>query len=263
MSACNIESSNLRFAKGEMKYLDFQHFLDDTYLSLHNRFKDKDEFMEYYNSFGSNEIKNEFLRIGTNYLFFVKNGNWCVDVPRSDKSIKYFNNSYKLIGIIGLIESLSGEKFRDFHEWLCMKKNSLEFPINSKEILRDHYKNYKKEHGSIKKCLGFFEALSESTKKEIYKLIVIDNKEIDNIKIFVEMLYAARSKFAHESSMTLEICDLFHFGKHNGQIVLWREFKLKYLLAIFEEGIIIHFNEYATKKIHSQVFKADSRRLAV
>lgn len=48
------------------------------------------------------------------------------------------------------------------------------------------------------------------------------------------MLYAARSEFAHESSMSLEIGDWFHYGEHKGKRVFWRKFKLKYLLAIFE-----------------------------
>lgn len=246
-----------------MKYLDSPHFLDDTYLSLKERFRDHDEFIEYYNSFGSDKIKDEFLRIGTSYLFFVKNGNWRVDVPRSNPDIEYFNNSYKLIGIIGLIESLSNEKFRDFHSWLVMKKNKIGFPIASKETLNSHYQQYKKEHGAIKKCLSFFESLSEPTKTEIYKLIKIGDKDIDNIKIFVEMLYAARSEFAHESSMSLEIGDWFHYGQHKGNRVFWRKFKMKYLLAIFEEGVIIHFNKYSTKKLHNESFKADSLRLAV
>jgi hypothetical protein len=241
-----------------MKYLDCPEFLDDTFRSLKDKFIDHDEFVEYYNSLENDSAKNDFLRIGTSYIFFVKNGNWLVDVPRSNPDIEYFNNSYKLIGIIGLIESLSDEKYRDFHTWLVMKKNKIEFPIANKEILNNHYQNYKKEHGSIKKCLSFFENLSEQTKKEIYKLIKIGENDIDNIKVFVEMLYAARSEFAHESSMLLEIGDWFHYGQHNGKEVFWRKFKLKYLLAIFEEGVITHFNKYAGKKLLNKAFKADS-----
>ena len=246
-----------------MKYLDDPHFLYDTYRSLKDWFKDYDEFIQYYNSLESDEAKNEFLRIGNSYLFFVKNGNWVVDVPRSNPDIDYFNNSYKLIGVIGLIESLSNEKYRDFHEWIVMRKNKIEFPIPNKAVLNTHYQNHKKEHGTIKKCLGFFENLSDQTKREIYKLIKIGDDDIDNIKIFVEMLYAARSEFAHESSMSLEIGDWFHFGQHKGKKVFWRQFKLKYLLAIFEEGVIFHFNKYTNRKLHIKGFKADSRRLAV
>jgi len=246
-----------------MKYLDDTTYLDDTFRSLKERFKNYEEFIEYYNSLESDFIKNEFLRVGSSYLFFVKNGNWHVDVPRSDEDIDYFNNSYKLIGVIGLVESLSEEKHRDFHTWLVMNKNKIEFPIESKKILEEHYKNYKKEHGAIKKCIGFFQNLSEPTKHEIYKLIKIGDEQIDNIKVFVEMLYAVRSEFAHESSMSLEIGDWFHFGEHNGKMVLWRKFKLKYLQKIFEEGVIHHFNKYTENKLHNEPFKADSRRLVV
>lgn len=139
-----------------MKYLDCTHFLDDTYRSLKERFKDHDEFIQYYNSIEADEAKNEFLRIGTNYLFFVKNGNWLVDVPRSNPDVDYFNNSYELIGVIGLIESLSNEKFLDFHDWIVMRRNKIEFPIASKEVLNKHYQDYKKEHGAIKKLPWLF-----------------------------------------------------------------------------------------------------------
>lgn len=245
-----------------MKYIDQPEFLDDTYRSLSNMFKSYDEFINYYNSFKEDSVKDEFLRVGTSYLFFVKNGNWHIEVPRSNEVIEYFNNSYKLIGIIGLIESLSEEKYKDFHTWLVMKKNRIEFPIENKEALSKHYQNYKKEHGAIKKCLTFFETLSEFTKNEIYKLIKIDSEDIDNIKIFVEMLYCARSEFAHESSMSLEIGDWFHFGQLNGKKVLWRKFKMKYLLAIFEEGLINHFNKYTEITLNNRTFKADSLRLS-
>lgn len=244
-----------------MKYLDDTNYLDDTFKSLEERFKDYEEFIYYYNSLESDFIKNEFLRVGSSYLFFVKNGNWHVDVPRSDEIISYFNNSYKLIGIIGLVESLSEEKYRDFYTWLIMKKNKIDFPIESKNILEEHYKKYKKEYGAIKKCIGFFENLTEPSKNEIFKLIQIGDEQIDNMKIFVEMLYKVRSEFAHESSMSLEIGDWFHIGKHKGKTVLWRKFKIEYLQKIFEEGVIQHFNKYTKNKLHNQPFKADSRRL--
>jgi hypothetical protein len=144
-----------------------------------------------------------------------------------------------------------------------MNKNKIEFPIANKEILNKHFQNYKKEHGSIKKCLTFFENLSEPTKKEIYKLIKIGEEDIDNIRVFVEMLYAARSEFAHECYMSLEIGDWYHYGQYNGKRVFWKKFKLKYLLTIFEEGVIFHFNQYAGKKLHNKAFKADSQRLTV
>lgn len=245
------------------KYCDVPEYIDDTFRSLKSRFKDRDEFVEFYNSLEDDSVKNDFLRIGSSYLFFVKNGFWHVNVPRSNEIIEYFNNSYKLIATIGLIESLSSEKFRDFHTWLVMRKNNVKFPIENKETLHEHYKKYKMEHGAIKKCISFFEGLSESTKNEIYKLIKIQSDHIDNIKTFVEMLYAARSQFAHESSMSLEIGDWYHLGNHDGKAVLWRRFKLKYLLAIFEEGVIAHFEKFSDKKLHNKSFEADSLKPTV
>jgi hypothetical protein len=41
-----------------------------------------------------------------------------------------------------------------------------------------------------------------------------------------------------------------HLDKYRGKTVVWRGFKLEYLLQIFEEGLISHFSNYSNIGIH-------------
>ncbi len=234
------------------KYCDVPEYLDDAYRALKENFKNYDEFENFYSGMHDDDIKNEFLRVSSSYLFFVKNGQWHVDVPRSNPVIDYFSNSFKLVAILAIIESMSSEKHIDFFEWLVKKKNKIPFPIENKSTLQNHYNCYKTDYGSIKKCKKFFEGLTEKTKNEICQLITIDQNPIESIEIFVELLYKSRSEFAHATDISIEIGNWMHFGKYKKKMAVWRHFRLEYLLEIFEEGLISHFNNHSNIKIHNK-----------
>lgn len=238
----------------EYKHCDVPEYLDDAYRALKENFKNYDEFKSFYDAFQSDEIKDEFLRVSSSYLFFVKNGQWHVDVPRSNPVIDYFSNSFKLVALLAIIESLSNEKFIDFFEWLVRREKKIPFPIENKSTLQKHYNSYKKDYGSIRRCKSFFEALSEESKIEICKLITIDGKPLDSIEIFVELIYKSRSEFAHSTDISIEMGDWFHLGKYKEKTVVWKKFKFEYLLQIFEEGLITHFNKHSKTKIHNLSF---------
>ncbi|MBU0968411.1 MAG: hypothetical protein KKA54_18765 [Proteobacteria bacterium] len=238
----------------KLKYCDVHEFIDDSYRALKDRFKNYDEFESFYHGLENDSVKDEFLRVSSSYLFFVKNGQWHVEVPRSDPVIEYFSNSFKLVAILAIIESLSNQKHIDFFEWLVKKQNGIQFPIENKSTLQEHYKNYKKDYGSIKSCKLFFKELSEITKKEICKLITIDGQPLESVDIFVELLYKSRSEFAHSTDISIEIGNWFHLGKYKNKKVFWRQFKIGYLLTIIEEGLIAHFNKHSKIKIHNQPF---------
>jgi hypothetical protein len=239
----------------EYRYCDVPEFLDDAYRALQDNFKNYDEFKSFYDGFQSDEIKDEFLRVSSSYLFFVKNGQWHVDVPRSNPVIDYFSNSFKLVALLAIIESLSSEKFIDFFEWLVRRANKIPFPIENKSTLQKHYNSYKKDYGAIRRCKGFFEALSEESKIEICKLITIDGKPLDSIEIFVELIYKSRSEFTHSTDISIEMGDWLHLGKYKEKTVLWKKFKFEYLLQIFEEGLVTHFNKHSKIKIHNLSFR--------
>jgi len=82
----------------------------------------------YYSQLQSDDDKNEFLRASVAYLFFVKHGDWEIRVPSSERVVDYVTNSFKLVALISIIESLSNERFVDFDQWL--KKQSDVYPIS-------------------------------------------------------------------------------------------------------------------------------------
>jgi len=96
--------------------------------ALSSQFRDASAFDAFYAAL-TDEQKDEFLRVGSSYLFLVKQGNWHVEVEGSNPVIDYFTNSFKLVSLFSLIESLSSEKHRDFYEWLGHVGEEI-FPIS-------------------------------------------------------------------------------------------------------------------------------------
>ena len=74
------------------KYLDDQTFKNDTYEALSSQFQDLRQFEAFYSNLKDDKTKDNFLRVGTAYLFFVKCGDWHVNVVRSNQVIDYFTN---------------------------------------------------------------------------------------------------------------------------------------------------------------------------
>lgn len=224
-----------------LKYLDNESvFKDDAYLAFKANFQTQREFVDFYDKLKNDEAKNNFLRAGTTYLFFVKNGDWKVDVPRSNSLIEYFTNSFKLVALMAIIESLSNEKFEDFYQWI--KKEPSNFPIADKRELENLYKNYKNDYGSIKKCKAFFSSLSQPMQVELCKCVTLDGKPLQSIELFANLLYRVRSNFAHEVGTTT-IFSGNHIAKYNNKVVCWK-LKIDRLLEIFEIGVISFFRKY-------------------
>jgi hypothetical protein len=118
------------------RYLDDQIFKNDTYQALSSQFEDEKHFEKFYSSLKDDKTKDEFLRIGTAYLFFVKCGDWHVNVERSNPVIEYFTNSFKLVSLLAVAESVDKKRYIDFFEWLNKKKNKQLFPIENREDLK-------------------------------------------------------------------------------------------------------------------------------
>jgi len=228
------------------KYCDDVDYKDDAYRALSSQFKDYQDFEAFYSSLNDLETKDQFLRIGSTYLFFVKNGDWHVNVPRSNPVIEYFTNSFKLVAILAIIESLSNKENVDFFEWLKEQKKRELFPITDISQLQKLYDEYKSEYGSIRRCKSFFANLSPQTKNKLRNSITINREPVKTIEKVVKMIYEARSNFAHESYSILEIGDWFHFSTKKNKEIIWKQLSMELLQNSFEEGVIMHFKNITT-----------------
>ncbi len=225
------------------KYLDDQIFKDDAFQALSSQFQNKEQFEEFYASLKDDKTKDEFLRIGTSYLFFVKCGDWHVNVERSNPVIEYFTNSFKLVPLLAVAESVESKKHIDFFAWLNKKENSTLFPIENQENLEEHYKVYKQNYGSIYSVKEFFGNLSQKTKDNLCKRVAINDKPVEDIEELIKLIYNVRSGFAHSVDHNLELGTSFHFGGTKNKRIVWRQFKIEYLQEALEEGIVIYFKK--------------------
>lgn len=224
----------------KLKYCDDSDYKNDTYRALSSQFTSRQHFESFYSSLIDCEAKDEFLRVGSAYLFFVKNGDWHVHVPRSSPEVEYFTNSFKLVALLAIIESLSEKENVDFFFWLSGQNHKSLFPIADRAQLNKLYSEYKSEYGSIRGCKSVFANLAPSTKHKLCKSVTIDGKPVESIEKLVTMIYQVRSRFAHESDAVLEISNSWCFSKEKNKEVAWK-LPMMLLQSAFEEGVVAHF----------------------
>ncbi len=123
------------------------------------------EFETFYSGL-KDEEKDLFLGVASKYVFLVKHGDWHVDLEDCNPVIDYFTNSFKLVSLFSLIESLSSEKHEEFYDWLRKQEDDT-FPIPDKPKLKSLYEKYKKTYGSIRRCVKFFEWLPLTRQAEL------------------------------------------------------------------------------------------------
>ena len=182
----------------DLRYLEARAtFSEYAYLALGEHFPSRDDSDNYFNAIKTDEMKNLFLGTASVYLFLVKRGDWVVDVPGSNKVIGYLTDSYKFVTLFSLIESLkSEEKSIDFFEFLVRKKSRIQFPIDDKKKLGEHYSRYKDEFGSIRRCISFFKELPSEKQNKLISMLKV--KGIDStIENLAKSLYEMRSRFVH------------------------------------------------------------------
>ncbi len=221
------------------RYLyDKDKFLGYAYRALRSHFKSYEDFIKYFNAIKTDEKKSLFLKTASFYLFLVKDGKWCVDIPGSDREIDYLDNSLKYIVIFSLIESLSDNRHVDFYEYLVSKKERVVFPVD-KEHLRSLYKRYKVEFGSIRRCVSFFEGLSTERQNELASKVKIGGKK-PSIENMAKFLYNLRSRFVHNVELIHHVAN----GKtisFNRASVTESSLRISDILDFFEEGLIAYF----------------------
>ncbi len=206
--------------------------------ALGSRFADPATFDAFYAGL-TDELKNEFLRVGSTYLFLVKKGDWHVDYEDANPVIDYFTNSFKLVSLFSLIESLSSEKHQDFYEWLGQAGNA-SFPIADKAALRELHEQYKATFGSIRRCIAFFERLTPARQERLRASIQIDREPVKTVKEVAQFLYNLRSKFVHEGEFVLDIANMPVMSRHKNANTL-TSLSMPNLLEAFEEGVVAYF----------------------
>jgi len=222
---------------------DEDKFKDDAYLALASRFTTREDFEIFYSSLNNSATKDEFLRVASFYLFMVKNGDWHVSVERSNPTVYYFTNSFKLVALFSVIESLSDKHYKDLFNWLNEEPPESIFPITDKAYLSALNKKYKSEYGSIHRCKAFFENLPQCRQKALCESIKIDGQPLKSIRKVAEFLYEKRSKFVHEARLFSQISDTAGTVlSMRGNKVIQTELSIDELFQAFEEGLLAYFS---------------------
>lgn len=211
--------------------------------ALASQFEGAPAFDEFYGRLRDEE-KDEFLRVSSKYLFLVKKGDWHVDVEDTNPVIDYFTNSFKLVSLFSLIESLSSEKHQDFYEWLGKRKADGTFPIVDKAELERLHEEYKITFGSIRRCIAFFARLPKERQAELRAGFQVQGRPATEIKEVAQFLYNLRSKFVHEGEFVLDIANVPVLSRHKNSNTC-TELSMPTLLRAFEEGVVAHFRHAA------------------
>ncbi len=196
------------------------------------------DFDTFYASLSTPVKKNQFLRTASFYYYLVKAGGWVVTAHDSNSVIDYLTNSYKVVGLFALIESLSTASHLDFYEWIKTQDPDKLFPIASRSALAALHTEYKKTFGSIRRCVGFFERLPQKRKEVLCAAIRVNNAPLPSIKKVAEYLYSVRSNFVHEGHLVLQISNSTIYSDGKSVTVA-----MPGLLEAFEEGLLAYFRE--------------------
>lgn len=229
------------------RYLsNVQDYIGYTYEAFSSHFSDRECFDLFFSSITSDASKDNFLRVGSHYLFLVKKGDWHVTVEGSNEVIDYITNSYKITAIFSLIESLSDEKYQDFYSWLNKQECAYIFPIADRNNLGELNNRYKETFGAIRRCVSFFANLSEERQRDLCASVSLNGVQMDSIKKLAGFLYEMRSKFVHEGQFILAVCNKPVVGLKSENIVQVVRISMETLMNTFEEGVLRYFSEQAS-----------------
>ena len=219
---------------------NIEHYSSEAFSSFNNYFKDKGDFNNFILSISSEKDKNQFLRISSFYRYLIKDGTFRFTDSKLNKHMKYIDESYKYIAIFALIESLyESDEFVDFYTFIKTKRNDIKFPIENDSELDEIYQKYKREYGSIKKAITFFDNLDDSDKEKIQNKFVLDN-ERKSLIYLAKIMYKIRSEFVHKASFVLSFGEKPSAGYANKKILM-NSLSLKDLMVFFEHGLLRHY----------------------
>jgi len=213
-------------------------FKIDAYAVLKSHFEDRRAFNFYYEAIPKSNL-NDFLRVCASYRYLAKHGDWKIKVRGYNPVIGYLTNSYKLIAVFSLIESLSDLGYLDFHQWLTARSRKQSFPIDDRKALEKLYREYKANYGATRRCVSFFLNLPLEEQQRLCGSISINKKPTTEIKKLAEFLYNLRSSFVHKAEFAHELSGSIFVITKTGLV----ESKLTVagIFRAFELGVIEHF----------------------
>lgn len=213
-------------------------FKTDAYAVLKTHFEGRRAFNRYYAAIPKPKL-DDFLRVCASYRYLAKHGDWKIKVRGYNPVIDYLTNSYKLVAVFSLIESLSELSYLDFYQWLTAKSRKQDFLIEDRSTLDSLYREYKVDYGAIRRCVAFFLALPLEEQQRLCGSISIKKKPAAEIKKLAELLYNLRSGFVHEAEFAHELSGPIFVMTKAGLV----ESKLTVadILRAFELGVIEHF----------------------
>jgi len=224
------------------QYLDSKEkFLEYSYKALTGRFKNKKEFVSFFESISSDEAKNHFLEISSLYLFLVKKVNISINVSESDKQVDYITNTPKYVAIFSLIEALytKDDEYIDFSTFLMCKKPNVGFPIKNRKEIEEIYNRYNQKYGATKKAVRFFNSLSPKLKELVgSKLKIVRSK--NSISDLAKLLYEIRSKFIHQGRLVKTFGPGTTIGKP-GKKVIENRLTIEDVESCFEYVLLAYF----------------------
>ena len=92
----------------------------------------------------------------------------------------------------------------------------------------------------------FFESLDPGTKSIIESTITVDGKS-KPAEVLAKLLYGIRSEFVHRARLVLELTRGTLISVRGEQVIV-SDFSLRDLKAIFEQGLLQHFNFVSYRK---------------
>jgi hypothetical protein len=214
----------------------------DAAEALRSQFPTAESFEDFCGSITSDVRRKHFLRTACFYLLLVQKGNWVVEYEHNDPVVEYLTNSYKIVGLFSLIESLSSERHEDFHGWLLKRKAPDLFPIQDRASLDALHEQYKETYGSIRRCVAFFERLPLARQTELRQAVQTDKTPIESIKKLAQFLHSIRSEFVHEARLALQVSQFEVWSLEKRGVVQTR-LDIAQLMLAFEEGLVAYFRD--------------------
>ena len=142
--------------------------------------------------------------------------------------------------IFSLIESISDNVYIDFYDYLIRRKSQIQFPIQDKAELEQHYRDYKKAFGSVQMSESFFNSFSDKSKGLLISSLDVKGAT-PSITNLSKYLYNLRSKFVHEAQLVLNMSGSTTVSRYGKKLVVCK-LPIESLMRFFEEGLVAHFS---------------------